>query len=100
MEENDAIEILKWYVDFLIRPKTVKDKEKVIEIINLKVASFSHSAYPEESNRFYRGIAGHRMRKRFRVEVMKEIKKYINKRFTRKAINRVEFDFKEDDKEN
>ena len=63
--EDDSISILKSYVDFILRPKTIRDKEKIVELISLKVSSFSHTTFPGEANQFYRGVTGHLIRKNY-----------------------------------
>jgi REP element-mobilizing transposase RayT len=77
MEEIKAIDILKNHVDFLIRPKTEKDTEKIMEFIMLKIDSYSHTAFNEESNKFYRGILGHRIRKQYRKNIAQTLRPYI-----------------------
>lgn len=82
MEENDAIELLKRYVDFLIRPKTKEDTENIMDFILLKISSYSHTAYSEEANNFYRGQLGHSLRKKYRTAIAKEIRKYIKEKLS------------------
>lgn len=80
MEETEAFKLLKQHADFLIRPKTYNDKEKVIEFLSLKVASYSHTAFPKESNQFYKGLTGHMIRKNYRRDLMKQIRIYVDKK--------------------
>jgi hypothetical protein len=74
---KESIDILKEYVDFILRPKTIKDVDKIAELISLKVSSFSHTAFPEQASQFYKGYTGHLIRKNFRRDLMIEIREYI-----------------------
>jgi hypothetical protein len=78
--EEEFIKSLKEQADFLIRPKTYKDREMVLQFLIPKIASYSHSKFNSKDNPYYKGITGHQLRKGLRGEIITKLRKYVKNR--------------------
>lgn len=82
--DDESIERLKRDIDFLIGEKKKEDSERIMQFIMLKINSYSHTAYDAESNKFYRGIVGHRLRNQYRKDVSRIVRKYLKEKLNEK----------------
>lgn len=74
---DDFKNTLKTEVDFILRPKTVADKEKILNLVMPKITNYSHQTFNEHSNPLFKHFVGHQVRKGFRKDLINFIKAYI-----------------------
>ena len=68
---------LKADVDFILKPKSIEDKTKILSLVLPRITSYSHQTFDEHSNPLFKHYVGHQVRKDFRRELTNYIKKYI-----------------------
>ena len=83
MFENTETQEMKNMIDFILRPKTFKDIEKITNLILMKAASLSHSSF--KGGPYYTGEVGHAVRKSWRRDLVNNAKNYAKGRL--KEIN-------------